>query len=99
MGKYNDAFTMTRRGEALRNAKRAIDLGDKKSFRKFLREYFRAGGTEQGLKASARASDPLFGLNEEEQMRFIRWLPKEERKILRRAMRYAEKIKAYLDPF
>ena len=99
LGKYNDAFTMTRRGEALRNAKRAIDLGDKKSFRKFLREYFRAGGTEQGLKASARASDPLFGLNEEEQMRFIRWLPKEERKILRRAMRYAEKIKAYLDPF
>ena len=98
LGKYNDAFTMTRRGEALRNAKRAIDLGDKKSFRKFMREYFKAGGSEAGLKISARASDPLSGLNEDEEKRFIRWLPKEERKILRRAMRYGEKIKAYLEP-
>ena len=44
LGKYTDAFTMTRRGEALRNAKKAADLGDRKSLRKYLREYYRAGG-------------------------------------------------------
>ena len=87
---------MTRRGEALRNAKKAIDLGDKKAFRRFLREYFRAGGSEAGLKASARTMSPLYGLNDDEQSRFIRWLPKDERIILRRAMRYAERMKAYL---
>ena len=98
LGKYSDAFATTRRSEALRNAKRAIDLGDKKSFRKFLREYYREGGSDVGLKASARASDPFFGLNDDEEARFVRWLPPNERKILRRALRYSERIKAYLEP-
>lgn len=96
LGKSSDFFTQTRRGEALRNAKRAADLGDRKSLRKFLREFYRAGGTEQGLKISARTMEPLYGLNDEDEARFIRWLPKEERKILRRAMRYAERMKAKL---
>lgn len=96
LGKHTDVFTITRRGEALRNAKKAADLGDRKSLRKFLREYYRAGGTDEGLKASARASDPLYGLNDDEEARFIRWLPKEERKILRQAMRYSERLKARL---
>lgn len=98
LGKYSDAFASTRRSEAIRNAKRAIDLGDKKSFRKFLREYYREGGSDVGLKASARASDPFFGLNDDEEARFVRWLPPNERKILRRALRYSERIKAYLEP-
>ncbi len=96
LGKSSDFFTQTRHGEALRNAKRAADLGDRKSLRKFLREFYRAGGTEQGLKISARTMEPLYGLNDEDEARFIRWLPKEERKILRRAMRYAERMKAKL---
>ena len=96
LGKYSDTFTQTRRGEALRNAKKAADLDDRKSLRKYLREYYKAGGTDQGLKASVHASEPLYGLNDDEEMRFIRWLPKEERKILRRAMRYSERLKARL---
>lgn len=96
LGKSSDYFTDTRRGDALRNAKAAADLGDRKALRKYMREYFRAGGSEQGLKISARSMNPLYGLNDADELRFIRWLPKEERKILRRAMRYAEIIKAKL---
>ena len=96
LGKSTDAFTQTRRGEALRNAKRAADLGDRKTMRKYLREFYRAGGTNEGLKASARAADPLYGLNKEDKMRFMRWLPKDERKILKRAIRYSERLKARL---
>ena len=54
-----------------------------------------AGGTDEGLKASARAADPLYGLNDEDEAQFIRWLPKDERKILRRALRYTDRIKAF----
>ena len=96
LGKSSDAFTQTKRGEALRNAKQAADLGDRFSQRKYMREYFRAGGSPEGLKASARAMSPLSGLNQNEEARFIRWLPVEERKILRRAMRYSERMKAKL---
>lgn len=96
LGKSSDAFTQTRKGEALRNAKQAADLDDRKSLRKYMREYFRAGGSLEGLKASARAMSPMYGLNKEEEARFIRWLPVEERKILRRAMRYSERMKTKL---
>ena len=96
LGKYSDTFTQTKRGEALRNARKAADFGDRKGVRKYLWEFYKAGGTDEGLKASGRAMSPLYGLNEDNQLRFLKWLPKDERKILRRALIYSEKLKAQL---
>lgn len=96
LGKYSDFMSSSIRNEAMRNAKDAADLGDRKAVRKYLHEFFVAGGSRQGLKISARTMEPLYGLNDTDKLRFVRWLPKEERKILRRAMRYAERLKARL---
>ena len=98
LGKTTDTFTQTKRGEALRNARKAAELGDKKALRKYLREYYIEGGTDQGRKTSVEAMNPLHGLNERDRMRFIKWLPKDERTTLRKALKYYEKEKSILAP-
>ena len=97
LGSYNDGFTQTRRGEALYNARNAAQLGKMSFVRKFMREYYREGGSDEGLQTSLRAMSPLYGLNKEQEAQFIKWLPKDERKTFRRAMRYYERIKSTLD--
>ena len=92
--KSSDAFTQTRRGEALRNAKLAADYDDKKTMIKFLRQFAREGGDLNSLKASMRSMSPLYGLDKYRELQFVKWLPKEERIILRRAMRYYGRLKA-----
>ena len=66
--------------------------------RKYLREYYIEGGTDQGRKTSVEAMNPLHGLNERDRMRFIKWLPKDERTTLRKALKYYEKEKSILAP-
>ena len=62
--------------------------------RKYLRDFYKAGGTDEGLESSIKSIDPLSGLNEEEQMKFIRSLNADERAALRNAIKFAEKVKA-----
>lgn len=96
LGNTYDGYTQTKRGEALYNAKRAAAFGDRNLMRKFIREYYRAGGDYEGLESSANSMDPLFGLNDDEQTRFLKWLPKEERRILRKANRFFIRISTRL---
>ena len=96
LGKEVEMFIRTKKGEALYNARQAAQMQDWTLMRKYLREFYKAGGTEEGLKASLRSIEPLHGLNEEEQMRFIRSLSSEERKSLRQATKFAERLKAKL---
>ena len=60
---------------------------------KYLKEFYRAGG---GLDTSVNAMDPLNGLNEDEEIRFMRWLNIDERKMLNNAYKFFERMKAIL---
>ncbi len=47
----------------------------------------------EGLDTSVNAMDPLNGLNEDEEIRFMRWLNIDERKMLNNAYKFFEHIK------
>ena len=96
LGKTFDGYAITRRGEALRNFKASIKYGDKEKARKYLTEYVKLGGTQEGLEASARAMHPLAGLNKQEQVQFMKWLTSEERKCVANALKYYIELSAYL---
>ena len=96
LGRVYDGFTQTKQGEALYNARTAAHFGNRKMIRKYLKEFYRAGGVTIGLEASVRAMNPMYGLNDDEELRFLKWLPKDERKILRKALKFYERMKATL---
>ena len=96
LGKVFDGFTQTKQGEALYNARSAAQFGDRKMMRKYLKEFYRAGGFDTGLEASVNSMNPLYGLDEFEQMQFLKWLPKDERKILRNAEKFYSRMKSSL---
>ena len=96
LGRETDGYTQTKKGEALYNARAAAQFKDWELMRKYLRDFYKTGGTYEGMKSSVDALDPLNGLNETEQMRFIRSLSSEERGMLRRAIKFSERLKARL---
>ena len=98
LGKEIDAYSQTKRGEMFRYARQAASYKDYPLMRKYLREYIRAGGNMETLKASANTLSPLYGLSKEEQMQFMKWLSKEDRAALRRGVRYSERIRSVVAP-
>ncbi len=60
---------------------------------KFLKEFYRAGGTDKWLNSFVNAAAPLYGLDKDEELMFIKWLPKDERKILLQAEKFYERMK------
>ncbi len=88
LGRHYDGFYQTEKSEALREAKRAAEMGDRQTMRKFLGEYKQAKGTTEGLKQSIRTMHPLFGLSEREIRQFRRWLSPDDNEILAKAMKY-----------
>ncbi|MBQ6969796.1 MAG: hypothetical protein IJP85_05670, partial [Synergistaceae bacterium] len=93
LGRFYDSFSQTKKSEALYNARRAAQLGDRKAMFKFLKEFYRAGGNDKGLDSFVKAAAPLYGLDEDEELMFIKWLPKDERKILIQAERFYDRFK------
>ncbi|MBQ9904904.1 MAG: hypothetical protein IJM47_08985, partial [Synergistaceae bacterium] len=87
-----DGFASTARGRILQNIKKALRFNDREAVRRFLREYTQADGTKQGLKASMKAMNPLHGLSEKEKAQFLRWITPDDRKYLRKAMRYFHQL-------
>ena len=98
LGKEIDAYSRTKRGEMFRYARQAASYKNYPLMRKYLREYIRAGGNMETLKASANTLSPLYGLSKEEQMQFVKWLSKEDRAALRRGLRYSERIRSVVAP-
>ena len=98
LGKEIDAYSQTKRGEMFRYARQAASYKDYPKMRKYLREYIKAGGNMETLKASANTLSPLYGLSKEEQAQFVKWLSKEDRAALRRGMRYSERIRSTVAP-
>ena len=92
----NDGYSQTITGEALYNARRAAQFDDMPLMRKYLREYYKNGGNYEGLQSSAKTIDPLNGLDETQELQFIKWLSKEDRKILNKAKRHYLRLKAKL---
>ncbi len=98
LGKEIDSYSTTKRGEMFRYARQAASYKDYPKMRKYLREYIKAGGNMETLKASANTLSPLYGLSKEEQAQFVKWLSKEDRAALRRGMRYSERIRSTVAP-
>lgn len=92
LGKTFDGAATTRRGTALRKLKTALRFKDRANVRWYLKEYYQLGGTKKGLKTSMQKMGPLAGLSKEERGQFLRWLPKDERKYLSKAMTYYREL-------
>ncbi len=92
LGKSSGSFGLTRRGEALRNMKTALRLGDKEAVQRWLAEYYGRGGSAKGLKISMRNMNPLHSLSKQEQEKFLKWVSPEERKYLNRANAFFHKM-------
>ena len=97
LGIHHDGYTQTKKGEALYNARVAAGFKDWKLMRKYLIEFYKAGGTDEGLKSYVKSIDPLNGLDDDERIRFMMWLPKQERHLMTKALRFSEKLKDRLD--
>lgn len=93
IGKSTDGFSTTQRSDALYNYKLALKLKDKKSANKYVKEYFKLGGTSSGLLKSISTLDPLNGLSEKDKRDFVETLTTDERKELNLAILYFNKLK------
>lgn len=98
IGKGGEGTFTSPRSEALRNVKHAIRYKDDKAFRKYLGEYLLLGGTPEGLEQSIDRMHPLAGLNREEQIAFVQWLPQEDKEQLLKAVAYFETTMAGKPP-
>ncbi|MBQ7674304.1 MAG: hypothetical protein IJT36_07315, partial [Alphaproteobacteria bacterium] len=56
------------------------------------REYAKLDGTPQGLKTSLKAMNPLNGLSKDEKKKFLKWISADDKKFLRRAMKYYQDL-------
>ena len=92
LGKRFDGFAQTKRGQALQKLKAALRFNDKAAIKQSLREYAALDGTPQGLKASMKSMNPLYGLSKDEQKKFMRWISQEDRKYLRKANTYYHRL-------
>ena len=92
LGKRFDGFAQTKRGQVLQKLKAALRFNDRQAVRQSLREYAALDGTKQGLKASMKSMNPLYGLSKDEQKKFMRWISQEDRKYLRKANRYFHQL-------
>ena len=92
LGKKSGSFATTRRGEALRKVKTALRFNDKAGVQRHLQEYHELDGAKEGLRTSLRNMNPLHGLNNRDQHRFMDWLSPEDKKYLDRANEYFESM-------
>jgi len=88
IGRYGEGFWFTPRGNAAYNFKLALRYQDRKAAEKYLGEYFRLGGTSQGLKQSLLALNPLYGMNKTVAAAFVASLHKEDQEKLMMALRF-----------
>ncbi|MBR2208010.1 MAG: hypothetical protein IJ859_04290, partial [Synergistaceae bacterium] len=92
LDKHFDGFATTKRGQVLRNIKTALRYNDKAAMKRYLREYAQLGGTSKDLKKSIEAMMPLHGLNTKERQQFMKWLSEDDKKYLKKAMKYYQDL-------
>lgn len=82
----------TQKGKVLQKLKQALRMHDNETVRECLKEYKKLGGSDKGFKASMRSMNPLFGLDKDEQKRFLQWITDDDKKYLRRANRFFHQL-------
>jgi hypothetical protein len=78
----------TKRGNALYYYKQAQKYGDQKAAKKWLKEYFRLGGTMKGLKLSVKRTNPLAAIPKKYRLAFLQQLTPTEREMARLAFEW-----------
>ena len=86
-GEDSNSFFYTKRSNALYNWKLAIKYKDKKAEGKYLDEYFKLGGTVDGMMSSLESMDPLYGLGDN-LAEFVGGLSEKQKDKLNEAMKY-----------
>ncbi len=84
-------FSSSPRSDKLYNYKQAKFLGDDRAAKRYLKEYYDLGGTDNGLSASLRSADPLNGLGGDKD-EFLKSLTKGEKAKLAQAQKYFDKL-------
>jgi hypothetical protein len=88
IGKGSVGFWLTPRGDALYNMKLAVRYEDEEAARKYLQKYIALGGTKEGMVSSFKAMNPLSGMTQEEQVKFVNSLSIENKKKLVAALNF-----------
>lgn len=78
--------------DAAYNLKLSVRRGDEKAFRKFLTEYYAAGGTRESLERAAKSFHPLDRMKPEEKRAFVESLQGEDRHRLVLAVRFYQEV-------
>jgi hypothetical protein len=89
-GEESTLFFYTKKSNALYNWKLARKYGDKESMKKYIKEYFKLGGTVDGIEKSLSYMDPLYGIKDEDKLEFVKSLTKEDKAKMKLAMKYYE---------
>lgn len=87
IGQAPPLLVYTPKNNALWAMRKATRLGDMESARYWLMQYFKLGGTRQGLKRSIEAGAPMGSMSEAERGRFFLSLSPRERRLVARAVR------------
>jgi hypothetical protein len=88
MGKEEEGYFITAKGNAMFNYKLALRYKDFAAAEHYLDEYIAKGGTGQGFVRSMQALNPLYAMNPMDRMQFMASLNDEGMKKLERAMDY-----------
>lgn len=78
--------------DAAYNLKLSVRRGDKEAFRKYLIEYYAAGGTKESLDRAAKSFHPLDRMKPDEKLAFIESLQGEDRHRLVLAIRFYQEV-------
>ena len=60
--------------------------------KRYLKEYAEFDGTMEGFQRSIKAMDPLHGLSVKEKKQFLKWLSEDDKKFLKKAMKYYREL-------
>ena len=96
LDRHFDGMATTKRGRISRNIKTAMRYNDKAAIRRYLKEYAQLDGTRKGLETSLKAMEPLHGLSKDEKRQFMKWLTDDDKKYLKKAMKYYAELRRIL---
>lgn len=90
--KRTGGLYINKKSDALYNWKLSLKYGDDEARKKYIKEYFKLGGTTDGIKDSLGSLNPLFGIKKELQPAFVNSLDPKEKEKLRQAMKYYSEL-------
>jgi hypothetical protein len=92
LGQKGQGYYESPKSQALYYYKKSIRYGDKEAAKKYLLDYFRAGGTAKGYEQSMRWLNPLAGIAKKYWPVFYNSLDEGEKKAYKRAMAYYQQM-------